>query len=381
MKKAVLGIIGIIFVAWFGVPAMAADTIVIGAVVPLSGGTAHYGTNCKRGLEMAFEEINAKGGITVQGKKYQMRLEACDDEGKSDKASTCGRKLSSQDNVPVIYTPASWSGFPMMGFNEKMNFIIMCTSQSATFTTQGNKLVVRWSNNPAVTHGPWVKLLLKQMQRSNLNVKRVGVMEVNTEVGKQWAAAFMREWEKNGGVIVGKESFDANQTDYYTQLTSLLGKKVDGIMLNVTDEPSSVVIKQARELGFQGVFIDSAACSGDKLMTLVKPEWTENVFLECTSYALGGPKIEAFIAKYKAKFKEDPVVSAFQGNDGGRTIAMGIEKAQSFDPAKIHAVLPSILPIPDCLDCARDMNPATGETYIPTYVKHIKGGKMNLIRE
>ena len=109
MKKAGLVIVGALFMAWLVVPAMAADTIVIGSVVPLSGGTAHYGTNAKRGLEMAFEEINAKGGITVQGKKYQLREEACDDEGKSDKASTCGRKLSSQYNVPVIYTPASWS--------------------------------------------------------------------------------------------------------------------------------------------------------------------------------------------------------------------------------------------------------------------------------
>ena len=115
-------------------------------------------------------------------------------------------------------------------------------------------------------------------------------MEVNTEVGKQWAAAFMREWEKNGGVITGKESFDANQTDYYTQLTSLLGKNPDGIMLNVTDEPSSVVVRQGRELGFKGVFIDSAACSGKKLMELVKPEWTENTFMEAIRYAPGWSK-------------------------------------------------------------------------------------------
>ncbi len=83
MKKVVLVIAGIIVcMAWLHLPALAADAIVIGCVVPLSGGTAHYGVNTKRGLEMAIEEIKAKGGVKVKGKTYQMKVEACDDEGK-----------------------------------------------------------------------------------------------------------------------------------------------------------------------------------------------------------------------------------------------------------------------------------------------------------
>jgi len=208
MKKGMLVVLGIVVcMVWLNLPALAQEIIPIGDVTPLSGGTAHYGTNSKRGLEMAIEEVNAKGGVTVKGKTYQLKVEACDDEGKSDKATTCGMRLSSVNKVPIIYTPASWSGFPLMGINEKMNFLIMCTSQSPTFTQKGNKLVLRWVNNPATSMEPWVKLVLKHMAKYNLARKKAGVMEVNTEVGKQWSAAFMQAWQKKRGGDHGQGIF------------------------------------------------------------------------------------------------------------------------------------------------------------------------------
>ena len=38
-------------------------TIKIGGVAPLSGGVAVYGVECKNGIDLAVDEINAAGGI------------------------------------------------------------------------------------------------------------------------------------------------------------------------------------------------------------------------------------------------------------------------------------------------------------------------------
>ncbi len=54
-----------------------ADTIKIGGVAPLSGDVAVYGVECKNGIDLAVEEINAAGG--VNGKKLAFICE--DDEG------------------------------------------------------------------------------------------------------------------------------------------------------------------------------------------------------------------------------------------------------------------------------------------------------------
>ncbi len=61
---------GIVFLSFFlTAAAWGAEVVKVGFTGPLSGGAAKYGKNCLDGMVMAVEEINAKGGITVAGKK------------------------------------------------------------------------------------------------------------------------------------------------------------------------------------------------------------------------------------------------------------------------------------------------------------------------
>ena len=75
MRRKTICIYWGIVVLWslfLGVPAWGAEVIKVGFTGPLSGGSAKYGKNSEAGLVMAIEEINAKGGITVAGKKYKV---------------------------------------------------------------------------------------------------------------------------------------------------------------------------------------------------------------------------------------------------------------------------------------------------------------------
>ncbi|MBN1941833.1 MAG: ABC transporter substrate-binding protein [Phycisphaerae bacterium] len=60
------------------------DAVVVGCPLPLN---YSYGQNGLRGLTLAAEEINAKGGISLQGKKYPIRLEVLDTEDLNPKVS------------------------------------------------------------------------------------------------------------------------------------------------------------------------------------------------------------------------------------------------------------------------------------------------------
>ncbi len=51
-----------------------AQEIVIGFSGPLSGPAAEYGQDILYGIDMAVNQINAAGGITVDGKKYRFNL-------------------------------------------------------------------------------------------------------------------------------------------------------------------------------------------------------------------------------------------------------------------------------------------------------------------
>jgi branched-chain amino acid transport system substrate-binding protein len=363
--------------------AAAADKAPFGVITPLSGGGAHYGTNFWRGIQMAAEEINKAGGVKIAGgKKVELDPISCDDEFKSDKSVACGRRLASMNHVPMIMTPASLSAFPLMGFNEKMGFLLMATSQSPSFTEKGNKMVVRFINNVDRTMDRWVSLLLKQFERTNVPSRTVAIMEVNTQLGKEWVQAFEREWKKRGREIVGKASYDANETDFTAQLTSLLAKKPDVILLTTVDEPSAIAIKQARELGFKGTFINSAAASGERLLELLPPAMVDGTVIEVGSWVLKTPPVLEFIAKYKAKYtSETPHLIAGVGYEGTRLYARAMELSGSAtDAAKIRQAFPRAFDIPNVMFKMSNLD-EKGDIDFPMYLGLLKDKKIIAVTE
>jgi branched-chain amino acid transport system substrate-binding protein len=362
--------------------AAAADKAQFGVVAPLSGGAAHYGTNFWRGAQMAAEEINKAGGVNVGGKKVELEPLSCDDEFKSDKSVACGRRLASMNHVPMIMTPASLSAFPLMGFNEKMGFLLMATSQSPSFTEKGNKLIVRFVNNVDRTMDNWVGLLLKQLARTSTPAKTAAIMEVNTQLGKEWVQSFEREWTKRNLQVVAKVSYDANETDFYAQLTSLLPKKPDVIVLTTVDEPSAIVIKQARELGFKGTFVNSAASSGERLLELLPPDMVNGTLVEVASWVLKTPPVQEFERKYRAKYNnETPHLIAGDGYEGVRLYARAMEKAgTATDAVRIRQAFPGAYDIPNTIFKMSNLD-AKGDVDFPMYIGLLKDRKILAVTE
>src|SRR5436190_6497946 len=81
-------------------PVFAADSIKIGHVAALSGGSAQSGEAITRGLTIAIDEINAKGGL-LGGRKLE--LVQRDDESTPPKGLTAARELVFKEKVAVIF--------------------------------------------------------------------------------------------------------------------------------------------------------------------------------------------------------------------------------------------------------------------------------------
>ena len=352
-----------------------AENFEFGVVAPLSGGGADYGTAFQNGIKMAVAEVNKAGGVQVGGKGYTLAPAFCDDEFKPDKAVNCGKELSSQRRVRVVMTPSSLAAFPMMGFNQQEGFMLMATSQTPRFTTMGNKLVVRFVNNTDRTMGPWVGLLHQYFAKAKQPVDKVATMVVNTELGKTWADNFAASWKKRAGAsIVGSASYNANDTDFYPQLSTLLPNAPDAIVLTTVCQPSSIVIKQARELGFKGPFIQSTACSGDELARLLPPEQVNGVIFEVGAWGSESPDVAAFKKSYQAEFSTPPQAISGEGYDAVRWLAKAVAIAgTTTDAAKIRAAMPAALAgTKNMFDMANLDD--KGDLDFPTYVGVITDG-------
>ena len=89
----------------------AAEKVNIGFTGPLSGGAALYGENTLEGLRMAAEEINAGGGIDVDGTSYEINIVSLDDMYSPSRAAVNGKRLVQQYSTPIVFsrTPAARS--------------------------------------------------------------------------------------------------------------------------------------------------------------------------------------------------------------------------------------------------------------------------------
>ena len=76
--------------------------ILVGATLPLTGAEARVGGYFKEGYELAFEEVNKKGGLDVGGKKLPVELKLLDDTSTQATAVSLADRLVNSDNVDFL---------------------------------------------------------------------------------------------------------------------------------------------------------------------------------------------------------------------------------------------------------------------------------------
>ena len=101
MNKKLFFFLTMVLLLLFTANIFAAE-IKIGGVAPLTGGAATFGASTRNGCIMAFDAVNAAGGLDIGGTKYTIKYIFEDDQGSPEIAANAFRKLIDQDEVLVI---------------------------------------------------------------------------------------------------------------------------------------------------------------------------------------------------------------------------------------------------------------------------------------
>ena len=229
--------------------ALAQDLVKIGYTGPLSGGAALYGKNVVSGIEMAIKEINA-AGLEVAGKKVKLELVSLDDKYSPAEAAINARRLVQQYQTAAVFVPHSGGIYAMQAFNEQEKFIVMAYSSTPKITETGNKLTIRIPPTFNSYIEPFTKYEMKKYG------KKVGMLPGDHDYAKNWSALFEPAWVKAGGTVVSNNPMSYNRSaDFYSGVSRVLAEKPDVLFVGGPSEPTALVAKQARELGFKGGFL------------------------------------------------------------------------------------------------------------------------------
>ncbi|ARN19236.1 ABC transporter substrate-binding protein [Piscinibacter gummiphilus] len=233
----------------FAAPAFAQEVVKIGFSGPLSGGAALYGKNVLDGMQMAVAEINA-AGFEVAGKKYKFEIVALDDKYNPSETAINAQRLVQESKTPAILVPHSGGGLALQVNNEQNKYLLLSYTSVPQITARGNKLTLRIP--PEFTS--YVPAFVKHAMTKY--GKNLAFAHGDHDYAKAWTAVFKPAWEAAGGKVVIENPMSYNRAaDFYSGVSRALAAKPDVMFIGGASEPTGLVVKQARELGFKGGFV------------------------------------------------------------------------------------------------------------------------------
>lgn len=310
---------------------LAQDVVKIGYSGPLSGGAALYGKNVLDGQLMAVEEINAAGGLNVGGKTIKLEVVSFDDQYNPSQTAINVQRLVQQDKTPAIVIAHSGGVFAAQTRNEQQNVLIFASTSVPEITAKGNKLTILTSPKFTSYIPGFIQYSMKE------HGKRLAMAAGDHDYAKAWAKAFRPAWEKAGGEVIIDNPMSYNKSaDFYSGVSKVLAAKPDVMLIGGASEPTGLVIKQARELGFKGGFI---------MIDQVK---AEEVAMVTDGYAaMNGsiglmpliddpdPQIKAWIKRYhKIHANKTPTWDEALNYVSQHALGRGMELAATFSDAR-----------------------------------------------
>ena len=308
-----------------------ADTIKIGSIGPLSGAVAVYGVECKNGIELAVEEINAAGGIN--GKKIELICE--DDEGNPEKSVNAYKKLVTKDGVKfIVGSLTSGCTMAVTSLAQAQKVLMIAPAATAPAITDAGDFVFR-----ACFIDPFQGTVGAKFVSETLGSKNAAVLyDIGNDYSVGLTDNFVKTFEEKGGKIVAKESYSTGDKDFNAQLTKIKNANPDVVYLPDYYGTVALIAKQLRAQGINTPIVGADGWDG---LTENAGDEVLNGFYS-NHYAADSTEgaVKTFVEGYKTKYTgKTPTSFAALGYDSVYMIKDAIIKADSTDSAAVKEAL------------------------------------------
>ncbi|MBN3787336.1 branched-chain amino acid ABC transporter substrate-binding protein [Burkholderia sp. Ac-20353] len=316
----------------FGGGACAAD-VTIGFAAPLTGASAHYGADLKRGVELAIDDANARK-LVIGGQPVRFVLDAEDDQGDPRMGSQVAQKLVDAKVAGIVGHFNSGTSVPASRIYYNAGIpMVSPTATNPTLTSQGFSTVFRVTNSDAQ-----MGQLAGHSAVETLKGKSIAVIDDRTAFGQGMADEFVKGVKAAGGKVVDREFTTDKAVDFRAQLTRIKSFNPDVIFWAGLDQQAGMVMKQMRQLGIRATMLGGGSFENDTFLK-VAGESAEGAMSWDYGVPLSKLKAgKAFDQKMKARYNEGVVAYSPSAYDATWVLINAMQKANSADP-KVYAPL------------------------------------------
>lgn len=354
----------------------AQETLNLGALVTISGAGAAWGNGMKNAAELAADEVNAKGGLEVGGKKYKVNVIAYDDKYQANEAVTVANRLVFEDKVKFIIGPVgSAAVLAIQPITEKNKVIVLTLGFTSKALGADKPYTFRPNVTTAEVSQPQIDWLVKSQ-----GLKKVGALFPNDETGQQIAKDLTAAYKKAGAQLAATEFFERDRVDFVPQLTRMLARGIDAIELDGNSPTTAgLIVKQAREIGFTGKIVRTGGPATQEIVNVAGANAAKGMFVH-TPMNPDLPATKAYMTKYAAKYSHAMNGFSPAFYDGTKILFEAMRKAGTVtDTDAIRQEMEKISGFEGALGksswTGKDMYGSNHQLDAPFYVAEVVDGK------
>ncbi|HEX8536333.1 MAG TPA: ABC transporter substrate-binding protein, partial [Cystobacter sp.] len=256
-----------------------------------------------------------------------------DNQSKPEEAAQSATRLVTQDKVLLI-----------LGDVASSNSLAIADKAQAA----GVPMITPASTNPAVTQkgdfifrvcfiDPFQGFVMAKFARENLKADQVAILQDNKSAYSiGLSEVFAQKFAEMGGKVLSTESYSQGDTDFRAQLTAIKKTKPQGIYVPGYYNDVGLIARQARELGLTVPMMGGDGWDSEKLFELAGNALDGSYFSNHYSPQNPEPRVQKFIADYKAAYGSTPDALAALGYDAARVVIAAMEKSKDLTGPSIR---------------------------------------------
>ncbi len=388
MKKFKTLLIGLAL-TFSSTAAFAANEITIGVLGVMSGAAASWGLVNRYSAEATANMYNAKGGVTIDGKKYQVKIVSIDEKNDPKLAVTGAERLTSQ-GIKYIIGPnidsTATSIAPVVERAGAMHFPY-AFSKALYLPPKGSSVLGMIASYQA---GPTIYKYLKDKE---------GIKTVSFVARNEADSLNQQKEGVAGAKLVGlkvrqaKATYEPGTVDFFPVVSRLVrGKRAPDLLVlsGVSPGDAPLILKAARELGFKG-FISTETAQDINILNQAAGSAADGFI------SVGGASTPSISSDYMNTFRKEYVKVAGEWNDEAGTkvyaleiILRTLQKAGAEaieDTSKFRAAMDNFDVVNPFIKGGDERLVFTGSTYfkqkrqigIPMVVNEVRNGKFETL--
>ncbi len=293
------------------------DTITLGSAISLTGKYSTNGIHAQNGYDLAIKKINEMGGVTVDGKSYQLAVTYYDDESTPARGAQLAERLISQDGVQFMLGPYS-SGLTkaIAPVTEQYGVpMVEAEGASRSLFTQGYKYLFAVLSTSEQYLASAIALAAEQAEADGKKASdlKVAMAFENDPFSLDVRAGVVADAESFGMEVVIDDKLPRDLSDMSATLTKVRALKPDLLVISGHSKGAATAARQIGEMNIDVPMVAMTHCEAakvtEKFGDSVNDFFCPTQWAETLSYS---GKYFGSAAEYDELFK-----TTFEGYDAG----------------------------------------------------------------